>query len=80
MMKGLMGRCLNHETAPNRIRAKASSTKDELNGLKAWGTGIEKKLAYLEQAKEELEKHTKLLRQVLEEKEKEICDANDQLR
>ena len=35
MMKGLMGRCLNHETALDHIRVKASLTKDELNRLKA---------------------------------------------
>ena len=80
MMKGLMGRCLNQKMALDRIRANASSTEDELNGLKAWGMGMEKKLAYSEQAREELEKQMKLLRQVLEDKEKEIMDAKDQLR
>ena len=38
MMKGLMGRCLNHETALDRIKAKARSTEDELTELKAWKT------------------------------------------
>ena len=41
---------------------------------------MEKKLACSEQAREELEKQTKLLRQVLEDKKKEIRDAKDQLR
>ena len=36
MMKGLMGRCLNHETSLDYIRAKARLTGDELNELKAW--------------------------------------------
>ena len=36
MIKGLMGCCLNHEMVLDRIRAKVSSTKDELNKLKAW--------------------------------------------
>ena len=40
---------------------------------------MEKKLACSEQAREELEKQMELLRQVLEEKEKEIKDAKDQL-
>ena len=40
---------------------------------------MEKKLAYSEQAREELEKQTELLTQVLEDKEKEIRDAKDQL-
>ena len=56
MMKGLMGRCLNHETSLARIRAKANVTKDELNELKAWKTVEEKKLALSEEAHEELEK------------------------
>ena len=30
--------CLNHETALDCIRAKANSTEDELNVLKAWRT------------------------------------------
>lgn len=80
MMKGLMGHCLNHETALDRIRAKANSTKDELNMLKAWRTSMEKKLVRSEQAREELEKQTELLRQVLEDKEKEINDTKNQLR
>ena len=57
-----MGRCLNQKMALDRIRANASSTEDELNGLKAWGMGMEKKLACSEQAREELEKQMKLLR------------------
>ena len=36
MMKGLMSRCLNHETALDRLRAKATLTKDKLNELKSW--------------------------------------------
>ena len=35
MMKGLMGRCLNREMALDRVRAKANSTEDKLNALKA---------------------------------------------
>ena len=38
---------------------------------------MEKKPACLEQAKEELEKQTELLRQVLEDKENEIIDIKD---
>ena len=48
MMKGLMGRCLNHETALDCVRAKARSMEDELAKLKAWKTIQEKKLAYSE--------------------------------
>ena len=39
--------------------------------------GMEKKPACFEQAKEELEKKTELLRQVLEDKENEIIDIKD---
>ena len=48
MIKGLMGHCLNHETALDRIKAKVRSTEDELAVLKAWKTVQEKKLALLE--------------------------------
>ena len=56
MMKGLMGRCLNHETALDHIRVKVNLTEDELNELKARKTVQEKKLALLEEARDELEK------------------------
>ena len=54
--------------------------EDELAELKAWKTIQEKKLALFEQVRGELEKQTQMLRQVLEDKEKEISDAKDQLR
>ena len=31
MMEGLMGRCLNHETALERVRAKVEAIEDELS-------------------------------------------------
>ena len=79
MMKGLMGCCLNHETTLDHIRAKANSTEDELNELKAWRTVMEKKLALSEKARGEWENQTELWKQVLEDKEKEIIDTKDQL-
>ena len=72
MMKGLMGWCLNHKTTLDRVRARANETEDELNNLKAWKIGMEK-------ARKELEEHMETLRKVLEDKEKEIKDAKDQL-
>ena len=45
MMKGLMGWCLNHETALDRVRARVDATEDELNSLKTWKVGIEKNFA-----------------------------------
>ena len=62
MMKGLMGHCLNHETALGRIKAKARSMEDELAELKAWKMVQEKKLALSEEARGGLEKQTELLR------------------
>ena len=75
-----MGRCLNHETTLDRIREKARLTEDELNELRAWKVVQEKKLALAEQAKDEFEKMMKQLKQVLQDKEKEIHDAKDWLR
>ena len=79
-MKGLMGHCLNHEMALERVRAMARSMEDELAELKAWKTVQEKRLALSEQVRGELEKQTEMLRQVLEDKEKDINDAQDWLR
>ena len=79
MMKGLMGRCLNHEMALNRVRARANETEDELNGLKAWKVGMEKKFDTSEKVRKELEEHMETMRKVLEDKEKKIKDAKDQL-
>ena len=44
MMKGLMGRCLNHETALDHIRKRDNETEDELSSLKAWKVGMDKNL------------------------------------
>ena len=56
MMKGLIGCCLNHETALDRLRAKATLMEDELNELKSWKVVQEKKLSLSEEARCELEK------------------------
>ena len=79
MMKGLTGRCLNHETTFDCLRAKATLMEDELNELKSWKVVQEKKFALSEEAKGELEKQTELLKKALVNKEKEITEANDQL-
>ena len=54
--------------------------EDELNKLKARKVIQEKKLALAEQARDEFEKQMEQLKQVLEDKEKEIRDAKDRLR
>ena len=75
-----MGCYLNYETVLDHIRAKVRSTEDELNELKTWKTIQEKKLALSEEARDELEKQTELLKQMLEDTEKEISDTTNQLR
>ena len=77
MMKGLVGRCLNHETTLGQVREKARLTKDELIELKNWKLVTEQKLKLAEQAKDEYYKLTKDLKKALEDKEKEICQAKE---
>ena len=65
MMKGMMGRCLNHKIALEHVQAKAQATEDELSQLKNWKSTMEKKFdlsvkkikdlkGHLRQAKEEV--------------------------
>ena len=72
-----MGRCLKHETALDRLQAKATLTEDE---LKSWKVVQEKKLALSKEVRGELEKQTELLKKALAEKEKEVREAQDRLR
>ena len=72
MMKGLMGQCLNHEMALDRIRKRANDTEDELRGLKAWKVGMDKKFSTSESVRKELEQKVELLEKALADKEKEI--------
>ncbi|XP_075662196.1 uncharacterized protein LOC142631769 [Castanea sativa] len=65
MMKGLMGRCLNHETTLDRLRKKNNLMEDELHDLKAWEINMEKKLTCSEQVRGEIEKQTEQLTQIL---------------
>ena len=80
MMKGLIGWCLNHKTALEHVRAKANEMKEELNSLKTWRVNMEKKLSLSEKVRKELDQQVETLGKVLEDKEKEIKDAKDQLR
>ena len=77
MMKGLMGRCLNHETTLDYIRAKAKLMEKELNELKAWKLVQEKKLVMVEKARDEFYQWTEELKKVLEGKEREIRLAKE---
>ena len=48
MMKGLMGRCLNHEMTLGQVREKARLMEDELIELKNWKLVTEQKLKLAE--------------------------------
>ena len=76
-MKGLMGRCLNHETTLGRVREKARLMEDELIKLKNWKLVTEKKLKLAEQARDEYYKLTEDLKKTLEDKEKKIRQAKE---
>ena len=79
MMKGLMGRCLSHETALDRVRAKAEQTEDELNQLRNWKPKMEKKLELSEKARKNLEQVTEEVKKALENKDKEIQDLKNEV-
>ena len=57
MMKGLIGRCLNHETALERVRAKVEATEDELSQLKNWKSTMEKKFDISDKKIKDLKGH-----------------------
>ena len=78
MMKGLMGRCLHHEMALERVRVKANSMVDELSQLKTWKSNMEKKFNLSEKVRNELEQGMEEAKKVLEDKDKEIQDLKDQ--
>ena len=80
MMKGLMGQCLNHETALDRVRAKAEQTEDDLNQLRNWKPKMEKKLELSEKARKSLEQVTEEAKKTLESKDKEIEELKNDVR
>ena len=80
MMKGLLDRCLNHESTLDRVRAKAEQTEEELGQLHKWKSNMEKKLELCEQARKELEQKTDEASMTLEKKEKEIQELKEEIR
>ena len=80
MMKGLMGWCLNHETALDRVRAKAKQTEDELNQLRNWKPKMERKLELSEKARKSLEQVTEEAKKTPESKDKEIEELKNDVR
>ena len=79
MMKGLMGRCLNHKTALDRVRAKAEQMEDELNQLRNWKPKMERKLELSEKVRKNLEQVTEEAKKTLEDKDKEIQDLKNEV-
>ena len=79
MMKGLMGRCLHHETALERVQVKANSMADELSKLKTWKSNMEKKFNLSKKVRNELEQGMEEAKKVLEDRDMEIQDLKDQL-
>ena len=75
-----MERCLNRETALERVRANAEQTEDELSQLHKWKSTMEQKFNLSEKVRKELEQRTEEARKAMEKKEKEIQDLNDKLR
>lgn len=80
MMKGLMDRCINRETALERVQAKAEQTEDELGQLNKWKSTMEKKFDLSEQVRKELEQKTDEARKALEVNDEEIQDLKEKLR
>ena len=80
MMKGIMGRCLNHETALERVRAKAKLTKDELGQLKNWKSKMEKKFDLSEKVRKELKQRMEEVKKAFKDKDKKVQDLKDKLR
>ena len=77
MMKGLMGRCLNHEMTLGRVHEKAKLMEDELIKLKNWKLVTKKKLKLAEQARDEYYQLTEDLKKTLEDKGKEVRQAKE---
>ena len=74
-----MGWCLNHETALERVRAKAETTEDELSQLKNWKSTMEKKFDLSKKERKDLEHRMEEMKKVLEGKDKKIKDLKGQL-
>ena len=72
IVKGLIGQCLNHEMALERVQAKANLTEGKLSQLKAWKFNMDKKFDYFEMVRKELEQKMETMKKVLEDKENEI--------
>ncbi|XP_050271890.1 uncharacterized protein LOC126715357 [Quercus robur] len=80
MMKGLLDRCLNRESALDRVRAKAEQTEEELGQLHQWRTKMERKLELSEKVRKEMEEKTAAALTAIENKEAEIKQLKAEIR
>ena len=65
MMKGLMGRCLNHKATLEHVWTKAEQTEDELNQLQSWKSKMEKKFELSKRVRKDLEQSVKEAKKAL---------------
>ena len=72
MMKGLMGRCMSHETMITCLREKVEAKDSELRELTAWKDVQISKLDYTKQLLKESEAQVKALKKILKDKEVDL--------
>ena len=80
MMKGLMDRCIYHETVISRLREKLGTKEMEVQKLLAWKDVQVGKLDLTKQLLKELEAQVEALKKILKEKEGKIMEVKGQLR
>ena len=80
MMKGLMDRCVSHETVLGRLREKLDAKEIGLQELLAWKDVQIGKLDLTKQLLKESEAHVEALNKILKDKEAKISEAKSQLR
>ena len=72
MMKGLMDRCMSHETMITCLREKVEAKDSELRELTAWKDVQISKLDYTKQLLKESEAQVKALKKILKDKEVDL--------
>ena len=77
MTKGLMERSLHYEMTLGRVREKAKLVEKELFNLRNWKVVTRQKLKLVERARDEYQKMTEELKNVLEDKENDLHHAKE---
>ena len=80
MMKGLIDRCVSHETVLGRLKEKLGAKESEMQELLAWKDVQIGKLDLTKQLLKESEAQVKALNKILKDKQAEISEAKSQLR